>query len=266
MRKRSISIVGLAVAATAAIVASVALAGPVGSPVAAPDGNSQAYGALLKPNKLYKKTWTPSGLEVTTNLTTTAANGFPVPTTHVQIDFDKNTKIFAKGYPTCEASKLQNVSTEIARRECKNAIIGTGQSEAVLLVGTQIFHVKQEVTAFNGVPQGGKPVILLHSYGTTPIQTALVLTGVVSNYNKEGYGPRLEVEVPPLAGGSGALTYFNVTVNKKFKYKGKQVSYIQGKCPSSKKLKTRSVFNFRDGQTSNPTYIAKCSQKPEKKK
>jgi hypothetical protein len=266
MRKRSIFVVGFAVAATAAIVASVALAGPVGSPVAAPDGNSQAYGALLKPNKLYKKTWTPSALEVTTKLTTSAAGGFPVPTTHVQIDFDKNTKVFSKGYPTCDPAKLQNVSTEIARRECKSAIIGTGHAEALLKVGAELFTVQQEVTAFNGAAKGGKPVIYLHSYGTTPIQTALVLTGVVSNYNKEGYGPRLEVEVPLIAGGSGALTYFNVKVDKKYKYKGKQVSYIQGKCPSSKKLKTRSLFTFRDGQTSNPTYTAKCSPKPEKKK
>ncbi len=267
MRKRSILLVGLAVTATAAIVASVAVAGPSGTPVTAPDGNSQGYGALLKPNKLYKKTWTPTGLEVTTRLSNSVGvGGFPVPTTRVTIDFDKNTKIFAKGYPTCDAAKLQNVSTEIARRECKPAIIGTGHAEALLKVGSEVFTVQQEVTAFNSAPKGGKPVILLHSYGTTPVQTALVLTGVVSNYNKEGYGPRLDVEVPLIAGGSGALTYFNVTVNKKFNYKGKQVSYIQGKCPNSKKLKSRSVFTFLDGQTSNPTYTAKCAQKPEKKK
>ncbi|HVO54999.1 MAG TPA: hypothetical protein VMT37_11370 [Solirubrobacterales bacterium] len=253
--------------ATAAIVASVALAAPVGAPVTSSDGNSQAYGAVLKPNKLFKKTWTPAALEVTTELTnSTKANGVPVPTTHVQIDFDKNTKVFAKGYPTCPASKLQSVSTEIARRECKSAIIGTGHAEALLPVGGQVFTVPQEVTAFNGVPQGGKPVILLHTYGTTPIQAALVLTGVVSNYNKEGYGPRLDVEVPLIAGGTGAIKSFTVKVEKKYKYQGKQVSYIQGKCPNSKKLKSRSVFTFLDGQTSNPTYTAKCSQKPEKKK
>ena len=33
------------------------------------------------------------------------------------------------------------------------------------------------------------------------MQTTLVLTGVVKNYNKQGYGPRLDVEVPLIAGG-----------------------------------------------------------------
>jgi hypothetical protein len=63
------------------------------------------------------------------------------------------------------------------------------------------------VTAFNRVPQNGKPVVLLHAYGTTPVQTTLVLVGVVSNNGREGYGPRLDVTIPPIAGGSGAITY-----------------------------------------------------------
>ncbi len=267
MRKRSIPIVGLVALLTAAVVAATALAGPVGKPVATPDGNSQAYGVKLKPNKLYKKKWTPTALEVTTALTSsTAENGVPIPTEKVRIDFDKNTKIFTKGYPTCKASKIQNVSTEVARRECKRAMIGQGRAEALLPVGSQVFLVKQTVTAFNGVPKGKKPVILLHTYGTTPVTTALVLTGVVKNYNKQGYGPRLDVDVPPIAAWQGALIYFNVTVDKKYKYKGKKVSYIQSKCPKSKKLKSRSVFYFHDGESSNPVYKTKCKQKPEKKK
>ncbi len=265
MRKRSISIAGLVALLIAAVVATTAFAGPVGKAVSTPDGNSQAYGALTKPNRLYKKKFTPTGLEVTTKLDNSAnENGVPVPTTKVRIDFDKNTKVFSKGYPTCKASKLQGVSTEKALEECEKAEIGSGKARALIPVGPQVFPAKQTVTAFNGVPKGGKPVILLHSYGTQPVQTTLVLTGVVKKYNKQGYGPRLDVDVPLIAGGQGALTYFNVTVRKQWKYKGKKVSYIQAKCPSSKKLKTRSVFTFLDGQESDPVYKGKCKPKPEK--
>ncbi|MGE5409174.1 MAG: hypothetical protein ACM3NV_11250 [Syntrophothermus sp.] len=266
MQKRSILAVGLAVTAISMALAAVAFAGPVGAPVTTPDGNAQAYGALVK-GKLYKKKWTPAKLEVTTSLANqTRPGGVPVPTTNVVIDFDKGTKVFSKGYPTCDASKLQNVSTEIAERECKKAIIGRGTAKALLPVGSQVFPVEQVVTAFNGVPKNGHTVVLLHTYGTKPVQTALVLTGVVTPLNKEGYGPRLDVEVPLIAGGAGALTYFNTTINTKYKYKGKTVSYIQGKCPASKKLKSRSVFTFLDKQASDPVYTAKCTQKPEKKK
>ncbi len=265
MRKRVYLIAVLAVAATAAIAASVALAGPAGRYVPSADGNSQAVGAVLTPKKLGKKSFTPAALEVTTKLfSSTAADGVPVPTTNVLLDFDKNARIFTKGVPTCSASKLQNTSTEVALQKCKRAKIGGGTATALLRVGTNVYTVKQTVTAFNGAPQGGKPVVLLHTYGTTPIQTTLVLIGKVSNYNKEGYGPRLDVEVPLIAGGEGALTYFNVKIDHKYSYKGKRVSYISAKCPNNKRLKTRSVFTFHDGESSNPVYKQTCKQNPKK--
>jgi hypothetical protein len=266
MRKLSTLIVGLAVAATVAILAAVAVAGPVGAPVSAPDGNAQAVGSVIGPKKLFKKVFTPASLEVTTQLSTTAPSGVPNPTTNVVVDFDKNATIFTKGIPTCDPAQLQNQSTEVALQVCGKAKIGSGTAEALLPVGLQVFTVHQVVTAFNGVPQGGKPVVILHSYGTTPIQTALVLVGTVENFNREGYGPRLDVDVPLIAGGAGALTYFNVKIDKKYKYRGKSVSFVSAKCPASKKLKTRSVFTFKDGQTANPTYVQKCAQKPEPKK
>jgi hypothetical protein len=259
MRKRSTLVVSLVVAVATAIAASVAMAG---SPVVGPDGNSQSIDAVIAPKKLSKSTFQPASLKVTTKLsTTTAANGVPSPTTHVQIDFDKNAKIFAKGYPTCEQGKLQNVSTEIAERECKPAIIGKGNATVKLPVGEQVFTVPAKVTAFNGKPKGGKPVILLHTYSTSPVQTVLVLNGPVINYNKQGYGPRLELEVPKIGGGVGALTEFQVTIDKKYRSRGKKVSYISAKCPNSKKLKVRSVFDFLDGVSVKPTDLKTCTQR-----
>ncbi|MGE5407113.1 MAG: hypothetical protein ACM3NV_00720 [Syntrophothermus sp.] len=263
-RGATIMAVAMATAAAAALTAAAALAGPTGTPVTAPDGNAQAIGAALKPRKLFAKSWTPAALEVTARVTNAIRpGGVPSPTTHVVIDFPKSGRVSSKGFPTCEAAKLQNVSTEVAERECRSALIGRGTAEALLPVGSQVFAVPQEVTAFNGVPRGGRPVVLLHSYGAVPVQTALVLTGVVTNLDKEGYGPRLDVEVPLIAGGAGALTYFNVTVQKQIRRGGKNVSYIQAKCPASRRLKLRSVFTFLDGQTADPLFSGACVQRPE---
>jgi hypothetical protein len=259
MSKRSTLLVGLLVAAATAIAASVAMAG---APANSPDGNAQAIDAVIAPKKLSKSTWTPGSLKVTTTLSSSsAANGVPVPTVHVVIDFDKNAKIFTKGIPTCDPAKVQNTSTEIALRECGKAKLGSGKATALIPVGGQVFAAEQTVTAFNGTPKGGKPVILLHSYGTKPSVTTLVLVGTVSNYNREGYGPRLDLEVPKIAGGAGALTNFSVTINKKYRYKGKPATYISAKCPKSRKLKVRSVFTFLDGQSSKPTDVGTCTQK-----
>jgi hypothetical protein len=259
MRKRSTLLVSLLVAAATALAATVAMAG---APVTSPDGNAQAIDAVFGPKKLSKSKWTPGTLKVTTTLSNpTKSNGVPVPTVHVVVDFDKNARIFTKGLPTCNPAKLQNVSTEIALRECGRAKIGGGSAKALIPVGEQVFVADQTVTAFNGTLRGSTPTILLHSYGTKPSVTTLVLNGTVTNYNRQGYGPRLDLEVPKIAGGNGALTEFTVTINKRYRYKGKPATYISAKCPKSKKLKVRSVFTFLDGQSSSPTDVGTCTQK-----
>lgn len=263
MRKRPTLIAGMAIAVTTAIAASVAIAGPV---VTGKDGNTQSIDSVIGPKKLSKTTLTPGTLKVTTATTsTTAANGVPSPAVRAVVDFDKNAKLFTKGVPACDPAKLQNTSTEIALKECGNAKIGNGSASALLPVGVQVFPVSQTLTAFNGIPKGGKPVVILHTYGTTPIQTTLVIVGVVSNYNKEGYGPRLDLEVPLLAGGAGALTGVKIKIDKKFTYKGKKRSFISAKCPNSKKLKARGTFTFRDGESLTAYSTQSCKQKPEKK-
>src|SRR5690242_12944741 len=243
MRRSPILIAAIAVLA-AVVAATAAWAGPT---VNGADGNTQSIDVQVRPKKLPKKTFKPSTLEVTTLTTsTTNPNGVPSPAVHAVIDFDKNLRLYTKGLPTCDSGKLQNQSTEVAERVCRNAKIGTGHAIAYLVAG-KVYEVPQTVTAFNGVPKGGKPSIILHTYGTTPLQVSLVLEGTVSNYNKEGYGPRLDLNIPLIAGGTGALKGFNVKIDKKWRYKGVQRSFISAKCPNSKKLKGRGAFTYRDG-------------------
>ncbi len=142
---------------------------------------------------------------------------------------------------------------------CGNAKIGSGHATAYLRAG-KVYEVPQTVTAFNGVPKGGKPTILLHTYGTTPLQVSLVLEGTVTNYNKEGYGPRLDLNIPLIAGGTGALKEFNVKINKNWRYKGVRRSFISAKCPNSKKLKARGKFDFRDGESLTAYSKQSCKQ------
>lgn len=256
MRRRPFLIAVCAVLA-AAVAATAAWAGPT---VTGPDGNTQSIDSLIRPKKLSKTKFTPGSLEVTTLTTsTTDPNGVPSPAVHAVIDFDRNARLYTKGLPTCSGGKLQNQSTEAAERACGNAKIGTGHAIAYLKAG-RVYEVPQTVTAFNGVPKGGKPTIILHTYGTTPLQVSLVLEGTVSNYNKEGYGPRLDLNVPLLAGGTGALKEFNVKIEKKWRFKGEKRSFISAKCGNSKKLKARGTFTYLDGQALTALSTQSCKQ------
>jgi hypothetical protein len=254
MRRRPFLIAGIA-ALVVAIAAATAIAGPT---VSAPDGNTQSIDSLIAPKKLSKTKLTPGTLQVTT-LTTSTTQPIPSPAIHATIDFDKNAALYTKGLPTCDPAKVQNQSTENAERACGKAKIGSGTAIAYLQAG-QLYEVHQIVTAFNGVPKGGKPTVILHTYGTTPLQTTLVLVGTVTNYNKEGYGPRLELEIPLIAGGTGALKEFEVKIDKKWTYKGVKRSFISAKCPNSKKLKARGKFDYRDGESLTAFSKQTCAQ------
>lgn len=242
----------------AAIAATAAFAGPI---VSGPDGNTQSIDSLIKPQKLSKTKLTPATLKVTTLTTsTTDPNGVPSPAIHATIDFDKNATLYTKGLPTCNPSQVQSKSTEEAEQACGRAKIGSGHALAYLRA-SRVYEVPQTVTAFNGTPKGGRPTVVLHTYGTTPLQVSLVLVGTVSNYNKEGYGPRLDLEIPLLAGGTGALKEFQVTINKKWRFKGQQRSFVSAKCPSSKKLKARGKFTYRDGESLTASSTQACKQR-----
>jgi hypothetical protein len=246
---------------TGAIVAALAVAATAAAVLTAPDGNTQEIAVAFKPKKLSKTALTPVTLEVTTKTgTTTEPNGKPVPVTEAIIDFDKGASIESKGYPTCDVTKLENVTTEVGLEACKKAKIGGGSATALLPSSKGVQAEQLTVTAYNGKPQGSKPVVLLQAYGQSPVQTTQVLTGVVTKYNKEGYGPRLTVAVPLIAGGAGALTEFHTSIFKKYNYKGKQRSYVSATC-KTKKLKARGKFVFLDGQSLTPTLTGKCAQK-----
>jgi hypothetical protein len=260
MRKRFILIASLVALVAIAIPVSAALAGET---VTGPDNNTQSIEASVTPKVLYKKTAKLASLFV--DVKTGATSGIPSPAVHDLIDFDQNLSLATKGLPTCSASQLQNTSTEAAERACGDAKIGTGSATTLLPLGT-LYTEPTKVTAFNGVPQGGKPVVLLHAYGTSPLQTTLVLVGTVSSYGKEGYGPRLDVTVPPIAGGVGVITDFNVKIQKSWTYKGKKMSFVSAKCPASKKLKYRGAFTYADGTTITATHTQACTPKAEPKK
>jgi hypothetical protein len=259
MRKRLTLAVAMAVA-VAAIATSYALA-VQSKTLQGPDGNTQSIAVNITPQKRSATKPNPVTLDVTTATgNATTANGVPIPAVQAIVDFPKGLSIFSKGYPTCDAGVLQNTSTEAALEACKKAKIGSGTGTADLVVGSKVFPVTTTITAFNGVPQGGKPVVLLHTYSQSPVQTTLVLVGVVTNYNKQGFGARLDVTIPLIAGGQGAITGFHVKIFKTFSFKGKKRSYVSATCPT-KTWKARGQFVFKDGESLTPEVKGKCTPK-----
>jgi hypothetical protein len=162
------------------------------------------------------------------------------------IKFTKSLSIDTEGLATCAPSKLENTDDGQARKACKDAIVGKGFALAKIVFPDQDpIDAPAPVTAFNGKPQGGKPVFLIHAYTTVPAPTTFIVPGVILKASKP-FGHQLTLHVPPIAGGAGSLVHFDVNVKRKWKYKGEKRSYISGKCKGGQ-FAIEGTFDFGDG-------------------
>jgi hypothetical protein len=237
----------------AAAVAAVALAATVAAAaVTAGNGSSVTATAAISPNKLSKSTYTPINLRVGTKI---VAAGVPTddPVSSLEIDFDKNGKLSTKGLPTCNPKLLEAKAEREALEECGDSVVGHGKAGGVFVgrdeEGNPLPAVPLDgkIIVFNGVPQGGKPTLLMYALFENPVPLSLVVPGVVSNYRKQGFGSRLQISLPTLFGGGGALNSFSVSIGKRFTFKHKKQSLVSAKCPGSKKLKASVTVTFRSG-------------------
>lgn len=258
MRSKRLYVAG-AMAGALALAVSGAAVGAAGDAV-------QTIDAKVSPKKLPRADLAPVELEVTTETYYEGADGgeegtrIPPKTTKAKIFLADNLDFNTAAAKRCTAD-ISTMSADEARAACKKAQVGTGSATAALPLGPGGARVNLEavVTAFNGKPASGKstraaglPTILLHAY-IGAVDTTTVLTGVLRNARGD-FGHRLDVDVPALAGGAGAIRDFNVAV--------KRADYVQGTCPpKDRTMHFKGVFVTSDAGKLTATDEEKCGPK-----
>lgn len=187
--------------------------------------------------------------------------GLPPPLQQVVLNFDRDGRLFTKGLPTCSAAQVGAASPQQARSACGGAVIGTGKVEAVIaLDGQAPLRVRSPLTLFNGPRQEGKPTVIFHAQTTVPVlQTFAVVIPIERRHGYYAY--RATTDVPPIAGGRGALTRVEVDIGKRFRYRGAERSYVSARC-SDGVLETRGRFTFADGTIIDGSVEKPCRAVP----
>jgi hypothetical protein len=251
-RKHLFWVLGLAVAAISVVVVSIATAVP----------NTQTITNKVAPKKLPKTERLPVSQDTNVFATNSGnANQVPNPTTNAKVDFDKDIHFQQKGFPTCDTSGFGAATTiQDVRNECSDSVIGGGSATVAVptATGAPPLTVKADVIAAN--VKGNK--ILLHSYNS--LSGGQPLIGQLSKESNGPYGTLLDVDVPPLAGGSAVITQFQTKIDKVvYKFRGKKLSIVSSSC-KDKKLKAQARFTDNQGQLATGTTTQKCKQKPSK--
>jgi len=242
MRKHLVWVLGLALAVSITAVATAE--------------NTQKLSVNFKPAKA-PKTKSIGGVlhTITTAGTTTTGPGAIKPANKVQVFFDNDFTFNTKGIKSCDPAKIQGSTTAEAMAACGKSLVGKGKA-TVGIAGSPdpAAEVTGVISAFVGPPQGSKPTIVLHTR-VESIGSTTVLTGVLSRV-KGDLGNRLDVVVPPLAGGS-ALKVFDVTVTKKTGTN----NFVSARCADKNKTwNFKGIFNYSGGEpTKTVTATQKCT-------
>jgi hypothetical protein len=245
LRKHLIWVLALAVA-----VAAVGVTSAIGA-------NSQTIKGTIAPAKQKKRTFGKASINVVT--TTNDTDGTVSPATRAQIFFDDDIKFDTRGVARCAKAKVDgNKTTAAAKAACPRSVVGGGKA-SVAIAGNPNAPAAAVVTAFNGVPQGGKPVILLHSYSEAT-GLAPVLVGVLKGTGGD-FGKVLDVTIPPLPFGS-AITSFQTKVQKSTRFRGKTVNYVSARCKDgNRRWNFKGTFTYDGSPSKTATSSQRCTVK-----
>jgi hypothetical protein len=206
----------------------------------------------FSPTVLPKKTLAPIALKAEGKIASTDGTHIPALTEAV-IETDKNGAINVKGYPTCTAGKLQSQDSAHAEAICKPALVGTGTTTAeVEFAESAPIDVPSKLLVFNGGVKGGVTTLLIHAFFNKPVPGAIVTTVKIKKIHNGRYGLLSTATIPKIAGGSGSVKSFSLTIDKKFTYKGKKVSVLSAKCPDGK-LQAHINAKFLNHKTNETT-------------
>jgi hypothetical protein len=250
----------LTTALAALIAVSVAgLASAGNKPQTVKAGNIEfTFNGGFSPSKLPKKKLAPITLSASGKIAT--LNGeHPPALKEVLVETDKNGAVTTVGYPKCTSGKLQSQDTKHAEAICKSAIIGKGTTNVEIKFPEQNpIPVSSKLIVFNGGTAGGVTTFFIHAYITVPTPAAIVTTVKIKKIHKGRYGLESIASIPKIAGGSGSVTSFSLTIGKKYTYKGKKMSVLTAKCPDGK-LQAHATAVFADGTKAATTITRTCT-------
>lgn len=240
----------MAIAALIAVsVAGIASAG--NKPVTVEAGNLKVtFNGGFSPKKLPKKKLANIMLQASGKIETKDGS-HPPALKEVILQSDKNGTIDTKGVPVCKSGQLQSRDTKGAEKACGKAIIGTGETEVEIAFPEQSpIPVKSKLLVFNGGTAGGKTTLFIHAYITVPTPAAIVTTVKIKKIHKGRYGLESIASIPKIAGGSGSVKSFNLTVGKQH--------VLFAKCPDGK-LQVHGTAKFADGTSASATIVRTCT-------
>ena len=167
--------------------------------------------------------------------------GIPSQLQKMTVQVNRHGLLQSKGLAVCPIAKLRPASTERALASCGDAVIGSGQFWAHIVLPDQGAYASHgRLLIFNG-KRAGHPVLLVHIFTSNPFFSSFVLIFSIKKIPHGTYGTELSASLPEALGSWGYVDRIKLTLKRKYAYDGKQLSYFNSACPAPRGVK-RIVF------------------------
>ncbi|HWJ43215.1 MAG TPA: hypothetical protein VNR67_07265 [Solirubrobacterales bacterium] len=227
------------------LIAATALAGPAAAALVEVDDVVLRADGGFKPQTLPRRQFAP--IDFHGRLDFAAKDGGrPSPLRQALIDFDRDGRLSVTGLPVCAPESIAAASSEEARAVCAGALVGTGRIEAAVSLPGGVVKASSPLSIFNGPRSNGLPTAVLHARLDTAGMAETYAVAVPIEKRRGDFRYRARLDVPPIAGGAGAITHVDVKIGRRYSSGGKQRSYASARC-SDNILQTHGRFSFEDG-------------------
>ncbi len=217
-----------ALATVVALLACVSLAGAT----VVQEGNVRiSVLSQILPYKLPRHGVAPIAVFVSGHLSE-PHGGIPPQLQEMTVEVNKHGLLQSKGLPSCPLRKIQPASTERALQSCGDALIGSGQFWAHIVLPDQgAYPTHGRLLIFNG-RQKGRPVIFTHIFTANPFFSSFVIPFAIRKTSHGAYGTKLSASLPQALGDWGYVDRIKLTLKRKYRFKGRQLSYFNAGCPA----------------------------------
>jgi hypothetical protein len=244
-------------------VAALAFAGLAGAELSQNGNLRLHFSGRIAPKTLPRTGTAPVTVRISGAIGT-ADGQRPPELKKIAIGFNRYGHVSTKGLPVCEAAELEQTNSEGAREACGGALVGRGGFRAnVALPGHDTFPVRGDILAFNS-SKNGRPALLLHIYGSDPVQLVFVLTFKIVRVRKGTFGTIFVAHIPKIAAELGYVTNIDLTFGRRYTYKGQERSFLSARCaappgfPGAIFTLARGSFSFDNGQRVSTSLARNC--------
>jgi hypothetical protein len=194
----------------------------------------------IQPYKLPRKGTAPIAVFVSGHLSN-PHGGIPPQLQAMTVDVNRHGLLQSKGLPTCKLSQLQPASTERALDNCGDAVVGSGQFWAHIVLPDQgAYGTHGRLLIFNA-RKSGKAALFVHIFTANPFFSSFVIPFAIKKVSRGAYGTELSAAFPDALGDWGYVDRIKLTLKRKYSWKGQKLSYFNAGCPAPGKSK-RTVF------------------------